>query len=309
MAQTVLSFYCDDTNPYVAPASAFKTFLDFAATAGIAGESSAILGYQWAEHGLISRPTDLEQAAFTEQIQRAYDCGIDTHCELMTHDNRFDFDAMRMPESAIHEGVWLYEPGVSTTEYEAYFDHILQEGERAGVRFTGLTWPGCGCDACTRRYAELQSAGHTEPNPNLWQALLNLVRRGKFRGPTVPCFFGDELEQCADRLMARSDNYGIYQLPPNAGDRFGLWLNHPDYVNPDYYITEDGQAGRIVDLVRAGAPYCIFYAHWQGLNPANGVGWQAFTQVVARIQKHLRNQVAWMRPSDYTQRLLATAPS
>lgn len=306
MNQTVLSFYCDDTNPYDAPASALKTFLDFAASTGIAGESSAILGYQWAEHGLISRPTHPEQAAFITQLQRAYECGIDTHCELMTHNNRFEFGSMRMPESAIHEGVWLYEPEVSVAQYEDYFGQILQEGERAGVRFTGVTWPGCGCDACTRRYAELRDAGHLEPNPNLWQALLNLAQGGKFRGPTVPCFFGDDVEQCADQLMARSGKYAVYQLPPNATDRFGLWLNHPDYANPDYYISADGQTGRIVDLVRAGAPYCIFYAHWQGLNPANGVGWTGFTQVVDRVQHFLHSQVTWMRPSAYTEQLLQT---
>ena len=39
-----LSFYCDDTSPYVAGAKAFQTFLDYCAEHGIAGESSAILG-------------------------------------------------------------------------------------------------------------------------------------------------------------------------------------------------------------------------------------------------------------------------
>ncbi len=71
-------------------------------------------------------------------------------------------------------------------------------------------------------------------------------------------------------------------------------------MNADYYITADGESGRVVDLVRAGAPYCLFYAHWQGLNPANGVGWSAFTEVVHRIQKFLGDQVVWMRPSEYT---------
>ena len=42
--KTILSFYCDDTGPYVAGAKAFQTFLDYCAEQGIAGESSAILG-------------------------------------------------------------------------------------------------------------------------------------------------------------------------------------------------------------------------------------------------------------------------
>lgn len=73
-------------------------------------------------------------------------------------------------------------------------------------------------------------------------------------------------------------------------------------MSADYYISEDGESGRVVELVRGGAPHCVFYAHWQGLNPANGVGWEAFTQVVRRIRKHLGEQVVWMRPSEYTDR-------
>jgi hypothetical protein len=104
--------------------------------------------------------------------------------------------------------------------------------------------------------------------------------------------------------MAAEGGYGVYALPPNAGDHFGVWLNDPKYVNADYYISADGQAGRIVELVRKQAPYAIFFTHWQGLNPINGVGWEAFTQVIRRIQKHLRDQVTWMRPSEYTDCLL-----
>jgi hypothetical protein len=302
MTITMLSFYCDDTNPYCAPPEAFKAFLDFVEAEGIAGESSAILAFEWLEHGVLSRPSTEVDERYIEQLQRAYTCGIDTHCELMTHSGRFDFAGMRIPERAIHEGVWLHEPEVSTQEYEDYFGHILTEGERIGVRFTGVTWPGCGCEPCTRRYQELREAGITDPNPNFWQALLRLAQQGRFRGKTVPCFFGGALEQCADRVMARDGEYAIFDLPPNAHDRFGLWLNSAAEVNADYYITADGRAGRIIDLVRASAPYVLFYAHWQGLNPVNGVGWKAFTQVVGRVKKYLGDQVEWLRPSELTQR-------
>jgi hypothetical protein len=54
MNKTVLSFYIDDTNPYTAPAGAFETFLNFVRDEGIAGESSAILGWTWPEHGPLS---------------------------------------------------------------------------------------------------------------------------------------------------------------------------------------------------------------------------------------------------------------
>jgi hypothetical protein len=45
-------------------------------------------------------------------------------------------------------------------------------------------------------------------------------------------------------------------------------------------------------------PYCIWYMHWQGVNPGNGKGWEAFKTVNDRIKKYLSDYVLWMRPSD-----------
>lgn len=300
MDKTVLSFYCDDTSPYVAGADAFRTFLDFVKSEGIAGESSVILGIGAEAHGLLSRPATDNERAYIEQVQRAFECGVDTHMELMTHGGLYDFERDCVPQDAIHEGLWLHEPEVPVEAYESYFGHVIQEGEKIGVRFTGVTRPGCSCDACTRRYRELRDSGVTHVNPNAWQALLNLARRGKFRGRTVPCFVHPDEEHYGARLTAADGDYGVYDLIANAGDRFGIWENDPARVNADYYISADGKSGRIVELVRAGAPYCIFYAHWQGLNPATGVGWQAFKQVVGRVRQFLGDQVVWMRPSEYT---------
>jgi hypothetical protein len=295
----ILSFYCDDTSPQVAGAKAFETFLDYCAKQGIAGEASAILGT--GGHSMSRNPDDQEKA-FLKQVTRAWECGIDTHMELMTHRGLFDFDANREKDGAVHEGLWLHEPAVTVEEYQRYFAGILGEGQRGGVRFTGFTWPGCGCEACTKRYAELRASGHRAPNPAMWQALLNLAKEGKFRGRTVPCFFDSSESEGAIHRKASDGEYGVYDLMPNAGDHFGIWQNNPKRVDPDYYITADGKSGILVRHLQSGAPYCIWYAHWQGLNPAKGVGWPAFTTVVERIGKHLRGRVVWMRPSDITGR-------
>ena len=296
---TKLSFYCDDTSPYTASPAAFKTFLDFCSSEGVAGESSAILAFSWPKQGPGRPVTEIENA-YIEQLRRAYDCGIDTHFELMTHLGLFDFEKSCVPEGVIHEGVWLYEPSVSVKEYETYFDHIIAEGERIGVRFTGLTHPGCDCAPCTQRYEDLRRAGKTAPNPNVWQALFNLAKRGRFRGRTVPCFFSNVKEA---RMMAGDGSCGVYDLPPNAADRFMVSQKYGKTVDPDYYITADGESGRIVELVRAGAPYCLFYMHWYGMHPDGSVGWDAFVCMVKRVQKLLRDQVAWVRPSQITDQL------
>lgn len=300
--KTVLSFYCDDTSPYGYPPDTFKRFLDFVSAEGVAGESTVLLGGGWEDHPL-SRPTTALEKAYVAQLQRAFTCGIDSHMEVMTHGGVFDFDKGVAPEGAIHEGLWLWEPAVSVETYQDYFSHIIAEGERIGLRFTGLTWPGCGCEACARRYRELREAGVSAINPNVWQALLNLAKQDKFRGRTVPVFPDGEVSEARARRLASEGEYAVYDLSPTAGDQFGSYTNSADRVSADYYITEDGEGGRIVAAVRAGAPYCIFYAHWQGLNPATGVGWQDFQTVVRRVRKHLDGQVVWMRPSEYTNTL------
>jgi len=297
MNKTILSFYCDDTGPYTAGAKAFEIFLDYCAENGIAGESSVILG---AGGKSMSRNTTDEEKAYLSQVSRAFKCGVDTHMEIMTHGGLFDFKNNSIPKDIIHEGLWLHEPKVTVEEYQNYFANIIIEGEKADIQFTGLTWPGCGCDACTQRYAELRRDSVTEPNPGVWQALLNLAKQGKFRSQTVPCFFGSSETNYGIHTKAHDAEYGVYDLMPNVMDNFGIWENNPDRVKPDYYITENGESGIIVEHIRKGAPYCIWYAHWQGLNPINGIGWHAFTTVVERIHKHLHNQVVWMRPSDIT---------
>jgi len=297
--EMILSFYCDDTGPSVAGAKAFQTFLDYCAEQRIAGESSLILGM--GGHSISRQPSD-EEAEYLKQVRRAWDCGIGTQMELMTHHGLFDFDANSEKQGAVHEGLWLHEPDVAVEQYERYLSSIIAEGQRADIRFTGLTWPGCGCDACTRRYTELRAAGHTEPNSALWKALLNLAKQGKFRGHTVPCFFGSSETDYGIHRKASEGEHGVYDLMPNAQDHFGIWENNRDRVDPDYYITADGKSGIIVRHLQAKAPYCIWYAHWQGLNPAKGVGWPAFVTVVKRIREHLGDRVVWMRPSDITDR-------
>ena len=91
---------------------------------------------------------------------------------------------------------------------------------------------------------------------------------------------------------------------PNAGDKFATYRNsdRSEFLDADYYITADGKSGIVVRHVAAGAPYCLFYGHWQGLNPVNGLGWKAFNTVVERIRQHLEGRVVWMRPSEITDR-------
>ena len=291
----ILSFYMDDTNPEIVKADAFKYFLDYCNGFGIKGESSVILGYSGQS---VKDYTDDNHKLYLWQAKQAHAKGIDSHMEIMTHNTLYDFKNERKNEGGIHEGLWLHEPGVTVEEYQGYFYSILAEGEKSGIKFTGLTWPGCGCEACTNRYAELKKTGPLHINQAAFDALLNLSREGKFRGRVLPIFYeSSETEYGIFRRAADGKN-GVYDLMPNCEDHFGIWENSEKHVDPDYYITEDGKSGIIIRHLQNKAPYCMWYQHWQGVNPENGTGWKAFQTVTGRIRKHLEDKVVWMRPSE-----------
>jgi hypothetical protein len=291
----LLSFYMDDTNPEIVKADAFKYFLDFCYGLGIRGESSVILGYTG--RSIIEEPND-NQKIYLWQVKQAHQKGIDSHMEIMTHNTLFNFKEEKKNESGIHEGLWLHEPAVTATEYQEYFSRIIAEGEKSEVKFTGLTWPGCGCDICTKRYAELKTAGPLHFNPAVFEALLNLARAGKFRSRVLPIFYESSETDFGIFKRAAGDQFGVYDLMPNCEDHFGIWENSADRVDPDYYLTEDGKSGIIIRHLKNNSPYCMWYMHWQGVNPENGKGWEAFQTVMTRIRRHLGDKVKWMRPSD-----------
>ena len=201
-------------------------------------------------------------------------------------------------EEGIHEGLWLHEPEVSAEEYRQYFSDILDEAARSGIKYTGLTWPGCGCEACTQRYSQLKESGPLHLNQAVFEALLNLAREGRFRNRVLTVFYEASETDFGIFRRAAEGKYAVYDLMPNAMDYFGIWENAPEKADPDYYISDDGKDGIIVKHLENNSPYCMWYMHWQGLNPENGVGWDVFKTVTSRIKKHLSDKVVWMRPGD-----------
>lgn len=303
MDKKMLSFYIDDTNPYGVSPELFREFLDFAEKEGIAGESSVILGIRCGEHGLLSEAKTDDQRTFLNLVQRASEMGIDAHMELFTHGGRFDFEKREIPEGVIHEGLWIHTADISVEEYEAYFNSILAEADRVGLKYTGMTWPGCGCQACMSVYRVLDEEGKNVINPNVYQALLNLAREDRFKGKTVTCFVSEELEGCQAQVMAEEGEHKVYDLPPNAGDRFMRNRNGKRVAgDPDYYISEDGASGVIADAVRSDLPYSMFYTHWWAMNPATP-GWEVFTTTIKRINRFLGDQIEWARASEVCERL------
>ena len=104
----ILSFYLDDTSPGIAGPEALWTFLEYCKAHGVKGESTVVLGYDG--KSMADDPDSLEMK-FLEYAGKSYESGIDTHMEIMTHQELYDFKAGKIHEDGIHEGLWLHEPG------------------------------------------------------------------------------------------------------------------------------------------------------------------------------------------------------
>ena len=82
-----------------------------------------------------------------------------------------------------------------------------------------------------------------------------------------------------------------------TGDWTGSW-DAAETPSADAYITEDGQGGRVPEILRRGEPACLL-SHWTGFH-YNGreLGFQAVQQVVRRINRNHGKTVRWMKLSE-----------
>lgn len=73
----------------------------------------------------------------------------------------------------------------------------------------------------------------------------------------------------------------------------------------DFYLTEDGTDGRLVDLMRGSGPL-VLITHWQSLY-SNGsrLGLQTYKEIVRRIATLWGRNVTWCKLSELTERFLA----
>jgi hypothetical protein len=218
----------------------------------------------------------------------------------MTHGYVYDFAADRIKTDGPHEGVWLLDRTRPMEEYRDYFSHIARRAADQGIRHSGLTLPGCGCPPCNEFYRSHHlSAQAGEFNPAVYQALLSLAADGLLAGPLCGLFVGSHPLGPADaNIMAERGPAAVYDLPPGvAGDFMGRWDRNPEFVNTDAYLTADGQAGRLPQLLAQQSPTLIFYCHWQSLRPGN-IGFPIMQEVAARLARHHADKITWMRPTE-----------
>jgi hypothetical protein len=103
----------------------------------------------------------------------------------------------------------------------------------------------------------------------------------------------------ADREKATA----VGEIIACTGDFTGSWTGYGE-VNPDYYITDDLNGGRLPEVIDAGSP-CVLCSHWQGFygfHNQDRRGFETFKTVVNRLkQRDPHNEkTCWRKVSEIT---------
>ena len=214
----------------------------------------------------------------------------DIHSEMISHTRVIDIKTgLPYPDASpdfMENWEWSQTKSADELgEYIAYSLHILKE---AGFNCDGVTTPG--------------GFGHRNI-PNL--ALGTKYAVQEVYGHQVAHFFRDVVLEASESVqpeVMHASNLDSDQascsvhIKACTGDWCGGW----DGLTPgdaDKYITEDGAAGRLPEVIAKGEP-AIFICHWPGIY-YNGeeLGFNVFKEVVTRLHHHFDN-LFWMKLTD-----------
>lgn len=302
MAKTAISLFIDDT--HAQPPGQMDRLLDFCAEQGLRGKVSLIAALAGEPTGLaLGRNLSAAEQAFLQALGRARELGFDTHMELMTHGKLWDFSAGRQRQGGPREGIWLYDPDIPKSEFRAYLGAILDHAAALGVTINGLSLPGCDCADCQARWADLRARGHSTISANAFAALLDLAEERRMGVDSIAVYSEEADADHPTKVVAERRGYRVFdvRMDMTVEDHIGFGGS----FDADFYISEDGHAGRIAEVVLRGAGQCFFCAHWFDMNPSRPRGWQVFQEIIRRVNRHLGERIEWVKPSDYGMRLVA----
>lgn len=214
----------------------------------------------------------------------------DIHPEMVTHTRVIDLKTGHpFPElSPKFMENWEWTTGRSADELAAYQAFALGILKEIGLPCEGVTTPG----------------GYgNKALPQLAQASFESVR--SVFGAEIPHYFRHLFDRGEESVAPRVENVsGLGTADPRCvvsiigctGDWTGGW----DNTNPggaDKFITEDGQHGRMVDVIGRGEP-ALMLAHWTGIwFNGHEVGFQIFQEVVKRLHARF-DHLHWMKLSE-----------
>lgn len=211
----------------------------------------------------------------------------DIHPEMVTHTRVIDLKTGHPhPEftSKFMEN-WDWSVDRSADEMTAYMTYALGILKNIGLKCEGITTPG---------------GFGSKARPQLAQATLQSVR--DVFGAEVPHYFRDVIAEGTQSVaplvqnaagLDGSDPRCVVHIIACTGDWTGGWdATEPGGV--DKFITADGSAGRMVDIITRGEP-AMMLAHWTGIyHNGKELGFTIMQEVVKRLHAKYDN-LHWMK--------------
>jgi hypothetical protein len=228
-----------------------------------------------------------------DMVREVITPNFDIHPEMVTHTRVIDIRTGHPYPSPRLEFMenWNWTTGKSADEIGAYLAYALDILKNAGLTCEGVTTPG---------------GFGSKARPQLAQASLQSVR-SVYRAE-IPHYFRD-LHASGDASVAPrvelasgldgNDPQCVVSVVACTGDWTGGWDNTLP-VGADRFITPDGQAGRMVDVIQRGEP-AIILGHWTGIH-FNGqeLGLQILQEVVKRLHARFDN-LLWMKLAELSR--------
>lgn len=202
--------------------------------------------------------------------------------EMLTHTHVVDLKTWE-PTREWEQREWVDPPVEPLTDYIATAMELLRN---AGIACEGVTSPGAFGQRKEAAYAQatLDAALRVNNNPRPFYFLWVKVKPEEM--PGVPIW-------CADKREGRA----IASIVACAGDWFGA--TGYGVANPDLFITEDLQGGRVPAVLREQRP-CVLVGHWPCFYANEEVGFKVLKEVKRRLDAWDpdRTKTLWMKTSE-----------
>lgn len=219
--------------------------------------------------------------------------------EMLTHTNAIDLKTGKL--LPIHEQAWASSQTVETlTEYIARALEILKN---VGFETNGVTSPGAFGIGMEAKYAK---------------AVLNAVKR--IYGFKLAWYFlrvdpGSKVVYPRLAYLDKFDGEAVVSIVSGNDDVIWetmtpedrkTWCKSKLLAYADYYITDDGKRGRLVELLNYGS-YVIFHTHWNSLW-SNGTehGLEVMEEVLRRLNTLFDKRIIWMKLSEISSYFAAS---
>ncbi|MCK4283306.1 MAG: hypothetical protein KAX44_03230 [Candidatus Brocadiae bacterium] len=211
---------------------------------------------------------------------------MDITPEVLTHAQALDLKTFALLDE--NERDWAaHQTEATLTPYVATALRFLNE---AGLNATGFTFPWG-----LRREVE----------PDYQRAILAAMKEVNGQGQTWYFLHTNyEGNQFLSELVLREGEDWLVSIVSQCPDF--LWQTmdtddtSPEYVRSiaDFYVTEDGQEGRLTELFVAGTPV-VFHTHWQSMySNRRRTGLRALEEVGRRVAALWGTQVRWVTCSE-----------